>query len=63
MVASVITQTDIALGILACGSANGLATSLGLPDDLDAQFEIAINAQPIHLPLLETTLNGFRLIR
>ena len=42
MVASVILDTDIILGILACGSANGLATSLAIPNQIDQQFELAL---------------------
>lgn len=45
MVASVILNTKVVLGILACGSANGLATSLNIPDELDEQLEIAFKQE------------------
>ncbi|AOW16501.1 hypothetical protein LPB03_03025 [Polaribacter vadi] len=41
MVASVVIDTPIILGILPYGSANGLATSLAIPKDIDQQLEIA----------------------
>lgn len=43
MVASKILNTDMVLGILACGSANGLATSLNIPKNLDDQLDIALH--------------------
>ncbi|WP_197077330.1 diacylglycerol kinase family protein [Lacinutrix sp. Hel_I_90] len=46
MVASVLIETPIILGILACGSANGLATSLAVPKDLNEQLEIAFQSHP-----------------
>ena len=41
MVAAVVINTPIILGILPYGSANGLATSLAFPKDIDQQLEIA----------------------
>tara|TARA_R100000935_G_scaffold15425_1_gene30746 strand:+ start:17892 stop:18776 length:885 start_codon:yes stop_codon:yes gene_type:complete len=41
MVASQLLHKNIILGILACGSANGLLTSLDYPKTLPEQFEIA----------------------
>ncbi|TVZ52843.1 diacylglycerol/lipid kinase family protein [Dokdonia sp. Hel_I_53] len=45
MVAKLLLHSDLILGILASGSANGLATSLEYPTELDAQFEIAFNGE------------------
>ncbi|MAZ72283.1 MAG: diacylglycerol kinase [Flavobacteriaceae bacterium] len=41
MVASQLLNKNIVLGILACGSANGLLTSLEYPKTLPEQFEVA----------------------
>ncbi|WP_179345902.1 diacylglycerol/lipid kinase family protein [Winogradskyella ursingii] len=43
MVASILINRDVVMGILACGSANGLATSMGIPKNLDEQLKIALN--------------------
>ena len=43
MVASQLLTENIILGILACGSANGLLTSLDYPKTLDEQFEVAFS--------------------
>ncbi|NNE32809.1 MAG: diacylglycerol kinase [Winogradskyella sp.] len=43
LVATIAVKYNIAIGILACGSANGLAASLELPQDINSQLEIAIN--------------------
>jgi len=52
MVASKLLNKNIILGILACGSANGLATSLQIPKGLDEQFEIAFNHHPMSIDTL-----------
>ncbi len=52
MVASKLLNKDIVLGILACGSANGLATSLQIPKKLDEQFEIAFKQHPLSIDTL-----------
>ena len=39
-VASALLHTDTALGIIPCGSGNGLARSLGLPMDFEAAIDI-----------------------
>lgn len=57
MVASILVGTSITLAILACGSANGLATSFELPKDLDEQFKIALDAKPKSVDTLEVNGN------
>jgi len=52
MVASKLLNKDIILGILACGSANGLAASLQIPKKLDEQFEMALNCDPLTIDTL-----------
>lgn len=52
MVASKLLNKDIILGILACGSANGLATSLQIPKNLDEQFAIAFEWVPMAIDTL-----------
>ena len=52
MVASKLLNKDIVLGILACGSANGLATSMQIPKNLNQQFEIALNGDPFTIDSL-----------
>lgn len=45
-IASALMHTDTALGIIPCGSGNGLARSLGLPMDFDAAIDIIARNQP-----------------
>lgn len=45
-VASALMHTDTALGIIPCGSGNGLARSLGLPMDFDAAIDIIAKYKP-----------------
>lgn len=45
-VASALMHTETALGIIPCGSGNGLARSLGLPMDFDSAIEIIARNQP-----------------
>ena len=45
-VASALMHTDTALGIIPCGSGNGLARSLGLPMDFDAAIDIIAHNRP-----------------
>jgi len=52
MVASILLNTNTILGILACGSANGLATSLNLPKNLNEQFEMALHQKPTSIDTL-----------
>lgn len=57
LVASNVINTDITLGILACGSANGLATSLDFPEKLDQQLEIAITNEGQYIDTLTVNNN------
>ncbi|WP_318308288.1 diacylglycerol/lipid kinase family protein [Flagellimonas crocea] len=52
MVASKLLNKDIVLGILACGSANGLAASFQIPKKLDEQFKIALEHRPLAMDTL-----------
>ena len=45
-VASALLHTDTALGIIPCGSGNGLARSLGLPMDFEAAIDIIARNLP-----------------
>lgn len=42
MVAEAVHSEEIAVGIIPAGSSNGLAHSLGIPDDLETQLEVAL---------------------
>lgn len=44
-VAELLLNTNIPLGILPAGSANGMATELGIPAGYDAALEIIVNGQ------------------
>ncbi len=45
-IASALMHTDTALGIIPCGSGNGLARSLGLPMDFDGAIDIIARNRP-----------------
>lgn len=45
-VASALMHTDTALGIIPCGSGNGLARSLGIPMDYEGAIEIIAGNRP-----------------
>lgn len=45
-VASVLMHTDTALGIIPCGSGNGLARSLGIPMDFDGAVDVIARNRP-----------------
>lgn len=56
MVASKLINTEAILGILPCGSANGLATSLDIPKDINEQLKVALSQ---NFMLIDTiTVNG-----
>ncbi len=45
-VASALMHTDTALGIIPCGSGNGLARSLGIPMDFEPAIDIIAKNKP-----------------
>ena len=45
-VASALMHTDTALGIIPCGSGNGLARSLGIPMDFDGAVDVIARNRP-----------------
>jgi len=52
MVAELLCDKNISLGILPAGSANGMARELSIPNDLAAALEIAINGIPTPIDLI-----------
>lgn len=52
LVAQCIRQTNIPMGIIPAGSANGLALDLGIPRDLDQALEVLIRGQDKPLDML-----------
>ncbi|CAL66009.1 diacylglycerol/lipid kinase family protein [Christiangramia forsetii] len=56
LVAEVIKKLELTLGIIAAGSANGLAENLNLPEILTEQLEVALGVNYIDLDIL--CLNG-----
>jgi len=45
LLAELLQETDIPLGIIPAGSANGMARELDIPADIDAALDICINGQ------------------
>ena len=45
LLAELLQQTGLPLGIIPAGSANGMARELGIPADIDVALDIAINGQ------------------
>ncbi|MDX1472245.1 MAG: diacylglycerol kinase family protein [Flavobacteriaceae bacterium] len=56
LVAEAIIGSNIPLGIIPAGSANGLCHSLEIPDDLDDQIKIALGEQLLRMDVLK--VNG-----
>ena len=52
-IADVVKKRDVFIGIIASGSANGLALNLGIPDDLEGQLQIAFQDDYIAMDVLE----------
>lgn len=52
MVAELLCEKNIALGILPAGSANGMAKELSIPADVSAALEIAVNGQPTPIDVI-----------
>jgi diacylglycerol kinase (ATP) len=51
MIAEILKEKPLPLGIIPAGSANGMATELGIPSDVDEALEVAVNGveKPIDL--------------
>ena len=58
MVAEAVIHTDIHLGILPAGSANGLAKELGIPDNPQKAMDVLLNGQlkNIHITMINKHL-------
>ena len=56
LVASVLKNTTISMGLLACGSANGLISNFNIPDDLDSQIELALEGTKYSMDMI--AVNG-----
>jgi diacylglycerol kinase (ATP) len=52
-VASVIEKTNISIGVLMCGSANGLATALQFPPGLSEQINVALGDRLILMDCID----------
>jgi len=52
LVAEALKEYDLTLGIIPSGSANGLAVNFELPENLDAQIDVALGENHIDLDLL-----------
>lgn len=48
-VASALMHTDTALGLIPCGSGNGLARTLGIPMDFDKAIDVIALNDPCHI--------------
>jgi diacylglycerol kinase (ATP) len=46
LVSECLFQTDMPIGIIPAGSANGMARELGIPTDIDEALNIAVNGSP-----------------
>lgn len=53
LTAKAILKTDLPMGILPLGSANGLATELQIPSNLEDAYEIAVEGNTIDVDVLE----------
>lgn len=56
LAANCILNKNIPLGIIPLGSANGLATELEIPDDIEEAYKIALKGKPFPIDVLE--VNG-----
>jgi YegS/Rv2252/BmrU family lipid kinase len=56
MVAELLFEKDITLGILPAGSANGMAKELSIPAEVNAALEIAVNGHPTAIDVIR--VNG-----
>lgn len=53
LIASIIKQTDIALLIIPCGSANGMAKELQMPNDIEACLNLILKGKKTTIDLLQ----------
>jgi YegS/Rv2252/BmrU family lipid kinase len=56
-VADAIKDRDLLIGLFPCGSANGLALNLGIPDNVETQMEIAMGNKHVNMDILEVEGN------
>ncbi len=56
LLASVIKNTKLSLGLLACGSANGLISNFNIPDDLESQIKLALEGTTWSMDMI--SVNG-----
>ncbi|MDR5590016.1 diacylglycerol/lipid kinase family protein [Christiangramia sp. SM2212] len=52
LVAEAVKKTDITIGVIAAGSANGMAKNLDLPELMEEQLEVALGDKYIDLDIL-----------
>jgi diacylglycerol kinase (ATP) len=56
MAAEAVEHHDVIIGVLPAGSANGLSVDLNLPNDLQANLEIAFHSAPMEMDMV--CING-----
>lgn len=52
IVATALLNTNIVMGILPAGSANGMARELGIPPDVQSSFDVLVNGTPKPVDLI-----------
>lgn len=57
LVAQCLLETDIILGILPSGSANGLAYNIGLPNEIEGQVKVALSPHILKIDVV--FINGY----
>jgi len=58
MAAEALEDTDVIIGVIPAGSANGLSVDLNLPKGLEENFEIGFNGKPMAMDMV--CINGRR---
>lgn len=56
LVASVIRNSNISMGLLGCGSANGLISNFNIPDDIECQINLALEGRTWFMDMI--SVNG-----
>ena len=56
LIAECLLQTDIPMGIIPAGSANGMAKELGIPTTVKESLDVTVNGQPKKIHVI--TVNG-----